>query len=426
MKKSSAFLAVFSHRDPALLITGQSISNFGDGVANVALTLLVLETTHQNPAQLGLFAAARMAPTVILLLFGGALVDRVSRRLVLLTSDLVRMALTAGLVVLMLAHVLAFWHLLIFAALFGTFDAAFFPAFSALIPEVVTEKLLPAFNALRPIANNVIGGVLGYTAGAILAAWSTSVAISIDSLTFLASAMALIGMHPTAAPFRAEATSILSDIREGVRFTFSHRWIWTTLLGVTLSNAFIFTPMGVLVPYFLVHDLHSHKASVGIFGAMFGVGAVVGAYVVGSRPLPRRRIRTMWGMWTIGCLAALIVSAATNVWEVMLFPLITGPCIVYGGTIWETMLQQEVPKEILGRVSSVDWFVSLGISPLGLLLAGQLTGMFGTANYFLVASLVCAIPGIIILASRRINAVDAPRLAPGWRPPDASPSLDGG
>src|ERR1039458_1984065 len=107
-----------------LLVTGQTISQFGDGVALVALTLLVLDTTH-SASKLAWFVAARMTPLVIFLLVGGAIVDRFSRLILLLISDCVRAALTAVLVVLIASGQLKFDELLVFAVLFGTFDAVF-------------------------------------------------------------------------------------------------------------------------------------------------------------------------------------------------------------------------------------------------------------------------------------------------------------
>jgi MFS family permease len=95
MKRKLAIMELARHREPRLLVSGQAISNFGDGVAIVALTLLVLDTTHSVTA-LGWFAAARMTPQVVFLLIGGAIVDRFSRRLLLILSDVVRAVLTGS------------------------------------------------------------------------------------------------------------------------------------------------------------------------------------------------------------------------------------------------------------------------------------------------------------------------------------------
>lgn len=90
-------------------------------------------------------------------------------------------------------------------------------------------------------------------------------------------------------------------------------------------------------------------------------------------------------------------------------PIVSAPTMYIGNVIWESMIQTEVPRELLGRVASVDWFVSLGISPLGLVLAGALSSRFGVQHYFVVAGLICLIPGILILISRKVNQIDAHR-----------------
>lgn len=100
---------------------------------------------------------------------------------------------------------------------------------------------------------------------------------------------------------------------------------------------------------------------------------------------------------------------ATNYWEVFLFPMIASPIMVLGNVVWESMMQSEVPREVLGRVSSVDWFVSLGLSPLGLVVAGALASWLGVRTYFVLLSLVCVLPGPWILISPRINAIDVLR-----------------
>ncbi len=408
MTRRLAMLQLFGHREPRLLVSGQTISMFGDGVANVALTLLVLDTTH-SVSYLAWFATARMAPLVVFLLVGGAIVDRQSRRLLLLISDLSRAVLTGGLVVLLATGSLHFWELLLFAVLFGTFDALFTPAMSALTPEIVPEELLGAMNAVRPLSNNVVGGMIGPAVGGLIAAWSTTAAMGIDAVTFLVSAAALALMRPTAKPARDAPSTMVREIREGISYVRRTTWIWTTLLAVTLGNALVFTPTSVLVPFFLRHDLHAAKVTIGYFFAAYGLAGAVGALVSGSLPTPRRRIRAMWAAWTAANAVMLVFAVVTQSWEVFVIPVVTSPGILYGNVIWESMLQSVVPRELLGRVSSVDWFVSLGLAPVGLVAAGYLSSVVGVRTYFVVAALVSMIPGLAILASKRINAIDAER-----------------
>jgi DHA3 family tetracycline resistance protein-like MFS transporter len=411
MRKKLAIVELAKHREPRLLVSGQAISNFGDGVAIVALTLLVLDTTHSVTA-LGWFAAARMTPQVVFLLIGGAIVDRFSRRLLLILSDVVRAVLTGAIVILILSHSLHYWELIVFAVFFGSFDALFYPCIAAFTPEIVSEDLLPAMNAVRPLANNLMGSTIGPAVGGLLAAFSTSLSIGVDCATFVVSAAALALMRSTPKPIRKEGATMIGDIKEGLHYVVRTRWLWTTSLSVTLVNAFVLTPMFVLIPYFLRHNLHLAKDYVGFAVAAAGVSGALGALVVANLPMPKRRIRMMWIYWSIGSMTALVMGIATNFWEVIIFPIVVSPTIIFGNVIFESMMQSEVPRELLGRVSSVDWFVSLGVAPLGLVIASQVANVIGVRAYFVVFSIICVIPGIWIIVSKRINAIDADRVHP--------------
>ena len=410
MQKKLAIVQLARHREPALLVVGQSISNFGDGVALVALTLLVLDTTNNDAAKLAWFVAARMIPMVAFMLIGGAIVDRFSRRLLLLLSDGARAVLTGGLVVLVGTGNLHFWELMTFGVLFGSFDAIFMPAISAITPEIVPDDLLGAMNAVRPLSNNLMGNMIGPAVGGLIAATSTSWAIGVDCATFVFSAATLAMMRPTATPRRDSQTSMFEDIRGGISYVRATRWFWTTLVAVTFVNAFVFSPMPVLIPYFLRHDLHSSKVLVGYAFAVSGLAGVVGALIASNLRVPARRVRSMWTYWTIGTLAALIMGVASNYWEVLLVFAIASPMMLFGNVIWESMMQSEVPRELLGRASSVDWFVSLGLAPLGLVVAGQLVNIVGVRTYFTISALVTILPGLWILLSPRINEIDSTRV----------------
>ena len=403
-------LEIFRHREPRLLSLGQAVSNFGDGVATVAFTLLVLDLTH-SAVMLSYFAAARMAPLVLFILFGGVIVDRVSRRTLMLLSDASRAVLTGAVVLLLLTHHLHFWHLLVIGALFGFFDAIFMPSFTAIIPEIVPEDLLPAMNATRPLANSLLGGMIGPAVGGVVSAISPTWAIAIDTATFVVSAGALFLMRKTPTPNESSTTSMFSQAKEGMRFAFTTPWFWSTVVAVSFANALVFSQMGVLVPFYLRHVLHASKSTVGFVFAFAGLCGVAASLVAGNLKIPRRRVRAMWIYWLIGDLSAVSFYFATNYWVVLVFPLLAIPGMTIGNVIWESMMQSDVPRDLLGRASSVDWFFSLGLSPLGLIFGGVLGTAMGPRNYFLVFAIVCAIPAPLIMLSRRINAVDASRIA---------------
>jgi DHA3 family tetracycline resistance protein-like MFS transporter len=429
VKKKIALAQLWQHREPRLLVMGQTISQFGDGVALVATTLLVLDTTH-SASKLAWFVAARTTPLVIFLLVGGAIVDRFSRRILLLVSDSVRAVLTGVLVVMIASHHLHFYELLLFAVLFGTFDALFMPAITAITPEIVPEDLLPAMNAVRPLSNNLMGGMIGPAVGGMIFAVSNAWAIGVDGVTFLISASALLLMHPTPKPPRTAGTSMLTEIREGVRYVRTTRWMRSNLLAAGVINAILFSPMFVLLPFFLRHTLHDSKLMVGYAFAVSGLSGAVGALIAANLKTPRRRVRVMIIYWTVASLSLVIIGFTTNYWEILLVVVIVSPLLILGNVIWESMMQTEVPRELLGRASSVDWFVSLGLAPMGVVLAGYLATVWGVRTYFFVMSLIGSVPGVWIFISRKINAVDEGRVKgsvvaeppPETFPPTESPS----
>ncbi len=405
MKQKLPVLQLFSLREPRLLLSGQAISSFGDGVALVAFTLLVLDTTHSAVA-LGWFVAARTIPMIVFLLLGGAVVDRFSRKQLLLVSDMVRALVTAFLVVLLLAHSVHFYDLLGVAVIFGIFDALFMPAVTALIPEIVDHDLLPSINAVRSFSFNVVGNMLGPAVGGLIAAFSTSWSIAIDCATFVASAFTLWWMHPTPIPTRDITTHMLHEIREGFRYVRATPWFWYTCLAVVGINAFVFSPVVVLIPYLLRTDLHASKQIVGYFFALGGLAGGLSALVASNMRMPRRRVRRMWTYWTIGNFSALFIAAATNYWPIFLASMIGSSTMSLGGVLWESLMQSEVPRELLGRVSSVDWFISLGLAPVGLVAASTVASHVGVRAYYGWACVLFSAPALAVLFSKRANAVD--------------------
>ena len=217
---------------------------------------------------------------------------------------------------------------------------------------------------------------------------------------------------------------MLSEIKEGVRFVRHTRWLRTNLVVAGVVNAIMFSPLAVLLPYLLRHTLHDSKVIVGYTFAVMGLSGAIGALFASNMKLPRRRIRVMVAYWTVASFAGIIIGFATNFWEVMIFPVVASPLLLLGNVIWESMMQSEVPRELLGRVSSVDWFMSLGLAPLGVVLAGALATAWGVRTYFVVMSLVASAPGVWILLSRKINQVDEDRVkgsAAAEPPPVTSP-----
>jgi predicted MFS family arabinose efflux permease len=410
---SKATPAALRHRDFALLWSGQSISLVGDGVYTVALALETLRIDN-HPIALSLVLAARLLPTVLLLVAGGVIVDRVPRRLAMLASDSTRGAAVAVIAVLVALGALQVWELVLMSAVFGAADALFYPAATALTPEILPAELLVQGSALnhtsQTVAQALIGPALG---GLIVAAVGYEWAFAIDAGSFAVSAACVIAMASRPRP-EPSGHSPLADAREGLRYVRSQRWLWVSLAGAGLANFAAFSPLGVLVPLLVRNVLHQGPLALGLVLAAGGVGGGVTALLVAKFGAPRLRITSMWAGWAISATAIVALAVAPNIWVAGACAFIITGTLMYGNVLWNPIMQELVPPELLGRASSVDWLVSLSLSPLGVLMSGAAAGVIGTRATMLIGGCIAlALCGILFVPGvrdpeRRLSSRIAP------------------
>ena len=410
---SKATPGALRHRDFALLWSGQSISLVGDGVYTVALALETLRIDN-HPIALSLVLAARLLPTVLLLVAGGVIVDRVPRRLAMLASDSTRGVAVAVIAVLVALGALQVWELVLMSAVFGAADALFYPAATALTPEILPAELLVQGSALnhtsQTVAQALIGPALG---GLIVAAVGYEWAFAIDAGSFAVSAACVIAMASRPRP-EPSGHSPLADAREGLRYVRSQRWLWVSLAGAGLANFAAFSPLGVLVPLLVRNVLRQGPLALGLVLAAGGVGGGVTALLVAKFGAPRLRITSMWAGWAISATAIVALAVAPNIWVAGACAFIITGTLMYGNVLWNPIMQELVPPELLGRASSVDWLVSLSLSPLGVLMSGAAAGVIGTRATMLIGGCIAlALCGILFVPGvrdpeRRLSSRIAP------------------
>ena len=222
----------------------------GDGVYVVALAWQVYELSN-SPTALSLVGVAWTLPVGIFVLIGGVISDRFERRRIMIAADLVRAVAVATIGILSLTGAIELWHLIVLAAVFGTGEAFFGPAFTSIVPEIVPRHLLLQANSLdqfiRPFAFLLVGPALG---GLMVATIGPGQAFMLDAGTFLVSATAIFLMRYRPAPRgeKEERTSMLRDLREGFAFVRAHAWLWATLLAAAVFLLAYWGPVEVLVP----------------------------------------------------------------------------------------------------------------------------------------------------------------------------------
>jgi len=398
------------HRDYALLWGGQSVSVLGDGIYTIAIALEALRISD-HPSTLAFVEAARVAPNALLLLFAGALVDRLPRRLVVLAADLVRGGAVAAVAVLVAAHSLDVTELVLLSAAVGVADAFFYPAYRAIMPEVLPAELLTQGNAFNSASQTVGSAFLGPAiGGVIIAAGGTSTAFAIDAASFVLSAVSLVAMRhvPRPAP---SGNSLVADARIGIRWTMRQRWLWFGILAAGVGNFAAFSPIAVTAPLIVRDVLHQGPEAYGATFAASGVGGLVAAVIAGRLGSPRRRMSVIWAAWAASSVALVGIGLAPDVVVVAACGALTFFGLTYGNLLWGTLMQVAVPPEMLGRASSVDWLFSICLSPLGLIFAGGLAGVIGVRQTVLLgAGLALAACGVVFLPG--VRDPDRPDYAP--------------
>jgi MFS family permease len=395
-------LAPLRHRQFRLLWTGMSASLIGDGVLLVALAWQVYDI-FGVPAAMSAVGVALSLPQVATLLLGGVVSDRFDPRRVMLFSDVMRGLVMATLAALTLTGALtSLWLLLVLTAVYGAAAGFFGPAFDALVPQLVPAEDLVAANALdqfvRPAGLQIFGPMLG---GALLATVGGGWAFAADAVTFALSVVCLLAMgrltRPASAPDDGESLSMWQEMREGIGYVRRHVWLWGTFLSATFTYLLFVGPTEVLLPYVVKTELGGSATALGLILTSGGLGAIAAALAVGWIGIPRRFITYMYVSWGVATLAVAGYGAASHTWQLAAACVLVNGLEAAGTVAWATTKQRLVPMRMLGRVSSVDWFVSTALLPLSYALAAPIAHWIGVRNTLLGAGLLGAVVTISFL-----------------------------
>jgi MFS family permease len=404
------------HRDFRLLWSGMCVSLVGDGIFVVAMAWQVYALSNA-PTALALVGITMTVPTIALLLLGGVLSDRFDRRRIMVIADVVRGLAIGLLALLSLTGVLELWHIAVLAAFYGGGTAFFSPSFDALVPEVLPAGDLAQANALdqfvRPIALRLAGPALG---GVLIEVLGAGTAFAVDAASFVVSAVALLAMAPgVRAPAQAAGT-VTGDIAVGLRYIRSHVWLWATFASAAIAYLLFMGPAEVLLPFVVKNDLHGSAADLGIVFAAGGSGSVGCAVLLGQRGLPRREITFMYVTWTLATLAVAGYGLSTAVWQLMIASLAFNALETAGTIVWATAKQRHVPSALLGRVSSLDWLISIGLLPLSFALTGPVSGALGARTTLIAAGALGAAVTFAALLLPGMRDVEAARTESAGRP----------
>ncbi|MGC0238781.1 MFS transporter [Arthrobacter nitrophenolicus] len=405
-------LRPFAHREYRVLIAALAISIFGSGMWAVAMVYQVIQLGG-GPLELSLVAAAGSVGLVAFVLAGGIAADRIPQRQLIIAVEGANLAVIAAISGLAMTGWLQLWHVAAGAFVLGVGAAFFFPAYSAILPRILPAEDLLAANGMegtmRPVLQQAAGPAV---AGILVAALSPSHAVTGVAMCHLLAFIVLnflarhtLAGHPGGHPDGAQRKqSFFHDLREGVGYTLRTPWLLWTLIWACISVLFLIGPIEVLLPFVVRDQLGGDSSMFGFLLAIMGVGAALGSLVTASLRLPRRYLTVMMVSWGTGSMPLAAVGLMDNFWVIAAALFVWGVTGSVGMVIWGTLLQRRVPPHLLGRVSSLDFFVSLALMPVSMALAGPAAEVLPIWLIFLVAGGVCPVMAVIAFAVARMQA----------------------
>lgn len=376
------------------------MSLLGSAMSPVALALAVLDASGR-PGDLGIVLAAQIVPHLALLLVGGAVADRYSRRTVLVGADL-GAGVTQGAVAAVL--ITGQYDLVLIACLElvnGTLDAVSTPALRGIVPDLVAPDDLQRANALLASIKNgtrILGPVV---AGLLVAGVGGGWAIAIDALSYLAAAGFLVRLPTSTVTTRRG--HLRTDLRDGWREFRGTSWVWIMTLACGLINMVNVGAWQVLGPQ-LTGEL---------WGALLSVRAVglLVTSVVMYRVTLRYPLRAGLTAGSFGGLALIALGTGAGIPVLLASALVAGMGFTALSIAWETALQRHVPRDVLARVSSYSDLLSYVTIPASQLLIGPVAAHWGAAPVAFWCGIAFAVAALTPLAARSVRDVSMARRA---------------
>lgn len=395
----------FRHAAYRRLAVALVLATFAGGVWTVGLVWEVIRIGG-GPGQLSVVATASAVGVILPALLGGVVADRVPQKVILLAVAAIELVCMGTVALLSIADATLIWHLGAVGFVIGAAMAFYYPAYSAWLPALVPEEDLLQVNGFEGMIRPTVGQAIGpAVAGAVVGAASPGAALTVATLASLAGLLALTTVPRTAV--RREHSedgpaSVLHDLREGFAYMWRTPWLLATLLFASVMVFVMMGPLEVLVPFLIKDRLGGGPGDHAKVLAAFGIGGAVGSLAMASRRMPRRYLTWMNLMWGFGALPFVVMGRATEVWQVVASAFVLGVLFSAPMVIWGTLLQRRVPPHLLGRVASLDFFVSISLMPISMAIAGPVSEAIGLRTTFLIAGVVPAVAAVVAILAARL------------------------
>ncbi len=395
-------------RNFRLFFFGQLVSVAGTWMQQVAQNWVVWDLTR-DPRWLGFVSAANAIPYVMFSVWGGHLADRHSKRTILIANQIAQMVLAFVLAILATGRWIKMepWHIVLLSALLGLSSAFNMPAQQAFVIELVDRRdalsNAIALSSLRFNISRVVGPLL---AGVVLQKYGASVCFALNGLSFIAVIISLVMLRVP----RVETATHDMHVLEGFTYVFQTRKVLRIILLIGAGSLLTWSS-STLFP--MLSDLfHRRQAGFTMIMIFNGVGAAVGASILAANGDRISRRLQVYGGSGLFCVSLLALSLSGAFWQVLAMLVVGGFAMIVFGMAAQTLVQEEVPDELRGRVMAVYSLVFQGLFPVGGLEVGFLANHYGALNAIRLNAVACLIITLLILAWSVLSRRRAEALAP--------------
>ncbi|MEU2155829.1 MFS transporter [Streptomyces sp. NPDC019396] len=395
---------LWNHRNFRLLLIGETTSKLGTSVTAVLLPLLAVGTLHASPWMIGLLTAAPWVPWLIIGLPAGAWVDRLPRRTIMLSCNLVSATLLVSVPAAWWLDTLSIWHVLVVALLTGAASVFFSTAYSAYLPSLIDKADLMDGNAKLQAADQTTR-VAGPGLGGLVAQFvGSAIGLLFEVLAYVVSTVCLLSIRATESLPAREPRPMVREIADGLRFVTGDRYVRTiTVFGAAVNMALAGYQATQIV--FLVRSVGAAPGLVGMLVAFGGAGGILGG-LAASRV--SRRFGTARGLLYVQLVASpfgLLIPLTHEGPGLALFAV--GSTMMMAGLVACNVIivsfrQSYCPPGLIGRVTATTLFVNFSTIPLGALLGGAMNTVLGLRpTMWVVCAGLCATSGILLSAPLR-------------------------
>ena len=393
------------HRNYRLYFFGQLTSLAGTWMQSAAQAWLVLKLTNSS-TMLGVVSFAQFTPILLVGLFAGVIVDRLDRRRLIITTQILLMLSAFTLAILTWTGAVRVEHVILLAAFNGTISSFDMPGRQSFVVEMVVYEDLANAIALNSMMFNS-ARMLGPAAAGLLIAWlGIGTCFFLNGVSFLAVIWSLSQMEIPARVIAGAGTRMLHQLREGLAYVWSNRPIFHQMALAAVTNGFGYTYL-VLVPLFARNVLHGGARTYGFLVAVQGLGSVVGAATLASRVTTRGIRNNLIAGLFLSAMGIVVFGLSRSIALSMAAQFVIGAGLTNFRASNNTLVQLFVSDDLRGRVMSTYQLATVGMAPLGALEVGYMGTRLGPLQAVVICGVVTMISGFVLLTRLKSIGKDA-------------------